>query len=170
LIDVLIDDNKSAIEAINNAAKIATGDLFVVVSDDFECFPNWDVELLDALKDKSDFLVKTQDKIQKTLITLPVMDREYYNRFGYIYHPSYVHMYSDQEMTCVGHCLDKIITLPLTFSHKHYSVGGIQKDEISQRNDNSYPQGYENFNIRSRDNFGLKPEEIKKDWRQIEWH
>lgn len=167
--DIVCKDNKSAIEAINNGAKIAKGDLIIVISDDFDCPVGWDQFLLDSLKGKSDFLVKTQDGIQPTLITLPIMDRKYYERFGYVYHPSYIHMSSDVEMTMVGYALDKIITLPLLFKHNHYSVGGIKKDAISIRNDRSYSHGYKNLEARKKINFGLKPEEIIKDFNQIKW-
>src|ERR1051325_1576707 len=83
--------NKTAIEAINHAAKIATGDLLVVISDDFDCPEHWDTLLLTELAGKSDFCVKTDDGLQPTLITLPIMDRIYYERYGYVYHPSYLH-------------------------------------------------------------------------------
>lgn len=169
-VSVIVSDNKSAIEAINNGTKHTSGDLLVVVSDDFDCPDNWAVKLLKELEGKSDFLVKTQDGIQITLITLPIMDRVYYERFGYIYHSSYVHMSSDVEMTMVGYALDRIITLPLLFPHNHYSVGGIEKDEISIRNDKSYNQGYKNLEARKRVNFDLKKEDIVKNYNLIKWH
>jgi hypothetical protein len=37
---MVINNNTSAIEAINNAAKVSTGDLLIVVSDDFFCPQN----------------------------------------------------------------------------------------------------------------------------------
>lgn len=166
-------DNNSAIQAINEASEMiyseSQANLYVIVSDDFSSFYGWDSALIDSLKGKSDFLVKTQDGIQPTLITLPIMDRKYYERFGYVYHPSYIHMSSDVEMTMVGYALDKIITLPLLFKHNHYSVGGIKKDAISMRNDRSYSHGYKNLEARKKINFGLKPEEIVKDFNQIKW-
>jgi len=166
----LVSDNKSAIEAINNAAKICTGDLIITVSDDFSCEKGWDVSLLEALQGKSDFIVKTQDGIQKTLITLPIMDREYYNRFGYVYEPSYIHLYCDEEMTCVGHALGKVINLPLIFPHLHYSTGASKRDAISDKNDATNQQGFENILKRKKINFGLKDEEIVNDFRAIVWH
>lgn len=162
--------NSSAIEAINKAAGVSSGDLIVVVSDDFDCPEGWDTLLIEALQGKSDFIVKTIDGIQKTLITLPIMDRAYYNRFGYVYHPSYQHMHSDEEMTMVGFMLGKTITLPIEFKHNHYSIGAMQKDAINKKNDKTYPQGFANLNQRKKINFGLNNDEIVNDYRSIIWH
>lgn len=167
---VSINPNKSAIEAINIVASKCTGDLLITISDDFVSCPHWDTLLIEALQGKSDFIVKTKDGIQKTLITLPIMDRVYYNRFGYVYHPSYSHMHSDEEMTCVAHMLGKVIDLDISFPHNHYSVGGMVKDAINIKNDLTWEQGLNNLNSRKKINFGLKPEEIVKPYESIVWH
>jgi hypothetical protein len=153
---VLKSDNKTAIEAINNAAKIATGDLLIVVSDDFDCPEHWDsLLLLAGLPTMSDFIIKTKDGIQPTLITLPIMDRVYYNRFGYIYHPDYLHMHADEEMTIVGHMLGRVINVDLEFKHNHYSVGGMKMDAINQKNNATWSHGQTTLNRRAKDNFGI---------------
>lgn len=159
--------NKSAIEAINNAAKIATGNLLIVISDDFDCPDHWDTLLLKALEGRSDFLVKTDDGLQPTLITLPIMDRKYYDRFGYIYHPGYQHMFSDQEMTAVGHMLGKVITVNMTFEHLHYSTGKSPKDVVSIKNDATWKQGENLFNERLKTNFGI--ENPVMPYSEIKW-
>ena len=154
-IKVLVNDNKTAIEAINNGAKVSTGDLLIVVSDDFDCPPNWDRLLWAYLHDKKDFVVKVDDKIQPFIITIPIMDREYYNRFGYIYYPGYQHMFCDSEMSSVAYMLDKGIKLDLVFPHNHYIVGGMQKDEINEKNDKTWKQGETLFHERKLINFDL---------------
>lgn len=164
-----LSDNKSAIEAINVGAAMCKGDLLIVVSDDFDAPQSWDTSLLNSLEGKSDFIVKTQDGIQKTLITLPILHRAYYERFGYVYHPDYKHMFSDQEMTSVGMMMDKVIDLPLHFEHMHYTVGGMEKDQTNMRNDSSWHQGEALFNERLKLNFGLSPEQIVKPYSEIVW-
>ncbi len=152
---ITLHDNHTAIEAINNTAKLVSGNLLIVVSDDFDCPNLWDVALLDALKGKKDFIVKTKDGLQPELITLPIMDRAYYERFGYIYFPQYQHMFCDTEMTDVGHLLGKVIKLPITFYHRHYSTGLNKRDEISEKNDSTWKQGETLYNMRKVLNFGL---------------
>jgi len=164
----LKNNNTSAIAAINYAAYYATGDLLIVVSDDFDCPEHWDTLLLRALDGKEDFVVKTQDGIQKTLITLPIMDRKYYERFGYVYHPAYKHMFSDTEMTAVGHMLGRVVNVPLLFEHKHYSVGKMKKDAINKKNNATWDQGKKLFHERLKTNFGIAEPVIK--YEEIKWH
>lgn len=152
---VSINNNKTAIQAINKATKVSTANLIIQIADDFSCEENWDEKLLKALEGKEDYLVKTQDGIQPYIITLPIMDRKYYNRFGYIYNPSYLHLWVDLELTDVGHILGKVITLDLMFEHLHYSKGKTKKDTLNVRNDKSWKQGEKLYNERKLINFGL---------------
>lgn len=157
--------NKSAIEAINRVTPLTKGNLIVVVSDDFDCFYGWDDFLLNSLAGCKDYLVKTKDGYMNNnwLITLPIMDRAYYNRFGYVYHPEYKHMFCDTEMTCVGNMLGKVIDLQndtAIFQHNHYSIGRMNKDEINVKNDSTWNQGKELFLSRHAILFGLKPDDI----------
>ena len=164
----IYNNNRSAIDAINKAAEIATGDLFVVVSDDFDCPEHWDSLLIWGLQGKSDYCVKTQDGLQPTLMTLPIMDRVYYERFGYIYHPDYKHMFCDQEMTAVAHMLGKSVTLPLVFPHNHYTTGKFQRDAVTLRNNATWQQGERVFNERLKTNFGIENPVCK--YSDIVWH
>ena len=164
----VLRDNNSAIEAINNAAKVATGDLFIVVSDDTDCFQGWDTALLNELKGKEDFLVKCQDGIQPILITMPIMDRAYYNRFGYIYHPDYKHMACDVELTAVGLMLGRVINSNLLFEHLHYSTGKTPKDAINEKNDLTYAHGDMVLGEHLKNNFGIENPLIQ--YNEIKWH
>ena len=133
----LLDDN-GLVKQVNAAAKESKGDLLIAVSDDFGCEHGWDGHLLRALEGKEDYIVKTQDGLQPFIITLPIMDRVYYNRFGYIYHPDYRHMWGDTELADVGKILDKTITLDLHFPHRHYSTGQMKRDATNVQNDSHF--------------------------------
>lgn len=163
------NNNKSAIEAINNGAEITSYDLLVVVSDDFSSFYGWDTALTRALSDKSNFIVKTKDGMQPTIITLPIMDRVYYERFGYIYYPKYKHLFCDTEMTAVAEMTGRVIKLPLMFRHNHYLTGAMKKDAVNEKNDATWNQGETLFNERKAVNFGLSDSEIVKPFDQIKW-
>ena len=166
-IEVLKNNNKSAIEAINFAAARCSGDLIIVVSDDFDCLEHWDTLLLQVLEDKSDFCAKTADGLQPTLITMPIMDRIYYERYGYIYHPDYNHMFADQELTSVALMTGKYIKLDLIFPHNHYTTGKTPKDEINIKNDLTWRQGETLFNERLKTNFGIT--EPIMQYSDIKW-
>lgn len=154
-ITVLARFNTSAIEAINYAAEEATGDLIIVVSDDFDCPFHWDFALTKLLQGRTDFVVKTDDGLQPFIITLPIMDRVYYENQGYIYHPDYQHMYSDSHMSCKAFLEGKYINLPIRFPHHHYSTGRNKKDEVNVKADSTYESGRLTFLKHYQNNFGV---------------
>jgi hypothetical protein len=149
-------NNRSAIDAVNAAAANCNGDIMIVVSDDTSCPYNWDQHILDATKDRNDFVLRVNDEIQRWIITMPVIDRAYYNRFGYVYHPDYQHMFVDTAFTHVADCLGRIIDRKdLHFPHMHYSVRKTQKDSINERADATWKQGEELYLKHFRESFGL---------------
>lgn len=165
---VFKNDNKSAIDAINKAAEIATGDLIIVVSDDFDCPEHWDRLLLREVANKEDFLLKTDDGLQKTLVTLPIMDRKYYERFGYVYHKDYGHMHADEEMTIVALMLGRYIKSDLCFPHNHYTTGKMQMDTINAKNNATWAHGQSTLDRRAKTNFGIENPLVKREdivWR-----
>ena len=154
---LIINNNKSSVEAANQAAKISKHDLIVYAPDDVDCFPNWDEWLLSNLKDKEDFVVKIWDGIQPQLITLIILDRMYYNRFGYALYPEYQHLFADNEFTEVAHLLGRVVDLQdekCMFLHRHFILG-YGMDETYHKNNSSWEQGEQLFNYRKSINFGL---------------
>jgi hypothetical protein len=161
--------NKTAIEAINNAAASTFGwDILMVVSDDSDCPYDWDLKLAKEIEGKSDFVVKTRDGIQKLLVTMPIVDKVWYNRYGYIYNPEYDHMYCDQELTAVAMMTGRLIMSDLEFLHLHYSTGKSPKDSINDKNDATYPQGLKVFDRHLSEGFGIKSPVMT--YEQIKWH
>ena len=151
----IVRPNKNAVEAINNAAKEAKGDLIVVMSDDFECPNNWGQVIEKATRGKTDFLLKVHDGVQNWIVTLPIMDRVYYERFGYIYYPEYKHMFCDTELTHVADLTKKMIVRnDIVFKHKHYSITKEAKDEVTKKADNTWNQGKALYISRANKSFG----------------
>lgn len=154
-------NNKSAIEAINYGARVATGDIMIVVSDDTDCPDLWDLFLLKWIAGRTDFICKTNDGTQPWIITNPILDRTYYNRFGYIYHPDFRHMFADTFLTCQADLTGRKIVSNIMFRHNHYSVTKEQRDAVSIKADSTWAQGEETFIRLAKQNFCLKPEDIK---------
>ncbi|HVW99707.1 MAG TPA: hypothetical protein VHA52_04575 [Candidatus Babeliaceae bacterium] len=165
--NVFISDSKNAIQAINNAAENCTGDILLVTSDDFDCPDHWDTLLLQALEGKSDFCAKTKDGLQPTLITLPIMDRIYYERYGYVYHPDFEHLHSDEELTCVALMTGKYLKLDILFPHNHYTTGKFKKDALSVKNDNTWSQGAATLERHAKNNFGIENPAMER--KDIKW-
>jgi len=140
-VTLIINDNRSAVDAINNAAKKSTGDILIVVSDDTEPCKFWADEINKHYRGRVDWILKTQDGIQPYIITMPVMDRVYYNRTGYIYYPTFDHMFCDTYLTCVADITGRKITSNLLFPHKNDSI----KDDLRKRTDSTWKQGEDLF-------------------------
>jgi hypothetical protein len=144
---IVVGKNRSAVDAINNAARYASG-VLIVVSDDTEPCTNWHYEIELISRNQpflSPWILKTYDGIQPYIITMPVMNREYYEMFGYIYHPDFQHLFCDTYLTCVADIKGKKISSNLLFKHNHYSVNGEKPDDLNKRNDATWKQGEETF-------------------------
>jgi hypothetical protein len=153
---LLCNRNKTTVEAVNRAAATAKGNVLIVVSDDFDCPFHWDEGLLKALEGKEDFVAKTHDGLQPFIVTLPVMDRKYYERFRYIYNPVYQHMFCDTELTAVAYMLGKMEYVAITFPHHHYTTGRNKRDAINIKNDATWAAGEAIYKHRQGINFGLE--------------
>lgn len=136
-----ISPTSSAVGAINRAAEIAKGDILFVVSDDTDCFPDWDTALLKEVEGKTDWILKTQDGIQAWIITNPILDRAYYNRTGYIYDPDFKHMFCDTWLTVQADISGRKITSNLMFRHLNDTI----KDAVRERSDATWQQGERTF-------------------------
>ena len=138
---VIKNDTNTSVAAINKAASKSTGDILIVISDDFDCPKNWDDLIVETVGDKTDWILKTQDGTQPWIITLPIMDRAYYESYGYVYRPGFLHMFCDCELTHQADIDGRKLTSSIEFKHNHYSVGGITKDSTSNKADKTWEQG-----------------------------
>lgn len=157
-VKVITNPNRSAVEAINNAAKVSTGEILIVVSDDTDCIKGWDNVISQATGTHKDYVLKVNDGIQDWIVTMPIMDRTYYNRFGYVYYPEFSHMFCDTYLTHVADALDRlIIRNDIIIPHLHYSVRKSEKDEVTRRADSTFNDGKNIYMRLLRDNLKLPP-------------
>lgn len=155
----IVRPNRNAVEAINAAAKMTTGDLIVVMSDDFDCPKNWGQIIEKTTRNKKDFLLKVHDGTQNWIVTLPIMDRTYYERLGHIYHPNFSHMFCDTWMTHQADATGKLIVRnEVVFKHNHYSVTKEHKDEVSKKADSTWTLGKATYLQMVRNNFVNLPD------------
>lgn len=161
-VKLLIGNTNSCIEALNFAAEETNfEDILVVVSDDFTCQKNWDVKLRSSIGDKKDFVLKTNDGREPWIVTFPIMDKIYYNRYGYVYNPEYKHLFCDTEMTHVAEITDRLLEdFNITFEHLATNV--THNDSVNQRNSSTWAQGENVYLSRVRNNFGLPQESMLK--------
>ncbi len=96
------------------------------------------------------------DGFQKQRInTLCILGKKYFDRFGYIYHPSYTSLYCDNEFTEVANRLNKQVYIDrVIIKHEHYLWNRkVQRDALYQRNDNFYAVDKRVFMQRKAQNF-----------------
>jgi len=129
---VVIHSNTSMVEALNVGCQQATGDVLVYVSDDFECFSNWDLAVQEATKHmEDDWFLLVNDGIQQITATIIFESRKYYERYGYMYYPRYQSMFADPDATEVARRTNKLVSaLHILFKHNHHSIGGMPFDGV----------------------------------------
>lgn len=127
---VCVHPNKSVVPALNNGAKLATGDVLVYLSDDFTCPHHWDDELENVVKGKNDFAIWVNDGAQDRILTIHMLSKSYYQKLGYMYYPEYFSVYVDNDLTeQVKKDNVMVNARHLLFKHNHYSILGTKPDE-----------------------------------------
>ena len=152
-------DNKSKIEAVNNNLTNTDFDVLLLASDDMEPVkPGYDVVIKNHMKSffpDTDGVVWYNDGFQGSkLNTLCILGKKYYERFGYIYHPSYKSLYCDTEFTLVSQRLNKTRYIDeCIIKHKQYSIVKEQPDNLYIKNDSLESVDKQNFQERLKINF-----------------
>lgn len=146
----VINENRSVVDATNKAAREARGDILVYLSDDFNCFPNWGQAVIaEFQKYKGPTLIKVDDCLQKfdvPVLTIPMMNRELYDKLGYFWHPGYLSMFVDEHLYWRAKKLNALQMAPnLKFEHRHVSVGKAQDDDTYRRSAANWNQGKKLF-------------------------
>ena len=96
------------------------------------------------------------DGNRNDLITMAIMGREYYNRFNYIYHPDYISLWCDNEMTDVAKqlgCYKYVNEHILEHKHPAYGKGAFDRQYVKTE---SYSVVDEvTYHKRKANNFGI---------------
>lgn len=166
--DVVVDiqESKNKIDAYNRGIdKILEWDILVVTSDDMEwTMRGFDNEIRADIKSAFpdlDGLLHYSDGNQKSNVcTLPIMTRKYYDRFKYVYHPSYTSLWCDNEQTDVAKQLGKYKYMgdhKIIFRHYHPAWGFGRMDELYKRNESrvNWNKDEKNYISRKEKNFDL---------------
>lgn len=87
---------------------------------------------------------------QRIISTLSCMGRKYFERLGYLYHPSYKSFFCDNEYTEKAMSEGKMIFIEnVIIKHEHPAWGGAVKgDDLYSRNDKAWNEDQSNYNMR----------------------
>ena len=144
-------------------------DILVLASDDMICqCPAWDEILRKEMRDNfpdtdgvlyhwdGDELTAKHDN-GKGLNTMCILGRKYFERFGYIYHPSYKSLWCDNEFSDVSRILGKEYkSNTVLFKHEHFSnTPHILPDALMVKTQSYFSEDKKNYLARKAINFGL---------------
>lgn len=152
--------SKSKIDAINRPIwPTMQWDILVNFSDDMRfTVYGYDHLIREGIRcNGPDVFLHYPDSTAKNMLpTMSIMDRTYFQRDGYIYHPSYKSLWCDNEAMDVAqlrgryHYVDTQI-----FDHYHPAYGHVPWDEQYTRQQQFWSEDEANYNYRKSQNFFL---------------
>lgn len=152
------------IYAINSGLNEYDGqyDIIVLASDDMiPQFYGWDQVIIDEMSanypDTDGVLWFNDGYTSDKLNTLCIMGKKYYDRFKYIYHPSYKSLWCDNEFMDVANKLGKQTYIDrVIIKHEHPIWNSSNRtDALNFRDNQNYTIDRENYERRKQENFGI---------------
>lgn len=147
--------SRSKIDACNrDIRKPYDWDVIVLISDDMEVeVKGWDDVIRNEMKKSfpdTDGVLWFYDGYQDRICTFSIIGKKYYERFNYMYHPSYKSLWCDNELTDVAKELGKLKYIPNAIvKHQHPSWGGGMKmDDLYRINESFFQMDAENYRKR----------------------
>ena len=158
--------SKSKIHAINRSMPEYDWDIIICWSNDMTClfYGMDDIIRMDMLSKWGhkgfDGLGHWPEPDTKDILNvLYVATRKYYDKFGYIYHPSYLSLWADNESMLVAKMLGKYQFFNTNGLYVHrnpaYSHHGIEKDELFKEQQSLWITDEKNFIERKSRGFDL---------------
>jgi hypothetical protein len=146
--------SRSKIDAVNRDIDIYIHnyDILLLSSDDmFPMVEGYDQIIIDEMQKafpNMDGCLWFNDGHTKELLnTLPILSKSYYNQFRYVYHPTYLSLWADNEYTDVAKAQGKIKYIDqVIIRHEHPDWGGkMPVDALYQRNNNDWDKDKMNY-------------------------
>lgn len=145
------------------------------INRDMDLVPEWDI--LFNVSDDQVFLIKGFDNIVRKhvasvegdcflhypdenakhyLATMSVMDKKYYDRDGYIYHPDYTSLWCDNEAMAVAKMRNRyFLFMDKIFDHYHPVYKKAAWDAQYHKTESYFEADRQVFKRREANNFGL---------------
>ena len=140
-VKVVLGESSSKIDACNRDMNVSGDyDIVLLASDDMvPVVKGYDRIICEKMKElypDTDGVLWFNDGYRgRTLNTLCILGRKYYERFGYIYHPDYKSFYCDNEFMEVANSLGKQTYFDeVIIRHEHPDNTGIIADELYMKN------------------------------------
>jgi len=139
---VVVNGNGGCVAAWNAAAAASKGQVLVQLSDDFAPFQGWDEAILSAIGDTSRQSVLAVSDGHRTdnLLCMAILTRKRYEAQGYLFHPEFFSMFSDNWFTDQAYRDDVVINArgSITFEHLHPAFDKGEMDQTYARSNSAY--------------------------------
>ncbi len=151
-------DSKTKVEAINSDMHHHKDwKILLLASDDMTPIQQgYDKIIYDDMMryypDLNGALHYSDGRVGQRLITLSIMGKPMYDHFGYIYHPSYISLFCDNEFHDSVYALGKAKYIDNVII-RHDWTNYTGKDSLHLRNESFYTQDGKNYERRKRHNF-----------------
>jgi glycosyltransferase involved in cell wall biosynthesis len=168
---LIVHPNRRMVDAMNRGAEAATGDVIVGMSDDFGCPAAWDTSLLEAIGGREIAAVLVHDGVNARILTIPIMTAAFHRRLGYLYHPDYISMWADDDLTEVARREGALVDARhLVFPHRHMFVSLAPPDETYWRQNSAraWWHGWRIFQKRRLEDFGGRPRTLDVRLKQLQ--
>ena len=154
-------NSKTKMQAINaDMDKIDGWDIVLLASDDMIPIVKGYDDII--RKDMNEYfrdmdgVLWYSDGGQNNINTLCILGKKYYDRFGYIYHPSYISLWCDNEFTDVSVQLKKVYRSDkVIIEHQHPVYNKTNYDELYIRNESYFNLDKITYEKRRETNFDL---------------
>ena len=142
----------------NAAAAATTGKVIICVADDFKPCSGWDEKLF-ALRTgwmDDDWVAHTSDGYVEDIAVLSILTRKRYERFGYVFYPTYESLFSDTEFTQVAYFEGRVLQAKhILMEHLHPDCHKRPRDstDLAHASRDRWTRGEMLFNFRKSQGF-----------------
>lgn len=147
---VIVGRGKGCVAAWNACAEACSGEILIQLSDDWAPVPGWDDIILKEFEGVEGECVLAISDGSRTdeLLCMAILNRKRYEKQGYLFHPDFFSVYSDNYFTWAAY-KDKVIkeARHIVFEHQHPAFNKGQWDETYQYSNaqKNFIQGHAKF-------------------------
>jgi glycosyltransferase involved in cell wall biosynthesis len=139
---IITPHNSGCVGAWNAAAQACSGQILIQLSDDWKPFQGWDEAIIRAIGDTSTpKVLAISDGFRKDdLLCMAIMTRARYLQQGYMFHPEFFSMFSDNWFSYKAAQDGVIIDAKsdIIFEHVHPAFGKAESDQTYERSNDGY--------------------------------
>jgi hypothetical protein len=153
---VMLGLSRNKIHAINRDFDPTGYDIIVNMSDDMWFIAEGFDNVIRQHCGPDDFVHFPDGFVNERLSTMSIMGIDYYNRFGYIYHPDYTSLWCDNEAQDVAQKLGRYKYVPEhIFEHRHPQYGKAPTDAQYRKTESYYHADRVVYNHRKKKGFPI---------------